>query len=70
MDDPLEPVRLASLGSAIAKEDFDLLGPRLIASWMEIPAAGDRANGVPVAVDAGSADQAAEPNDLERARAA
>ena len=33
--DPMERVRLAALGSAIAKEDIDLLGPRLIWSWME-----------------------------------
>ena len=33
-DDPLERVRLTSLGTSFAKEDFDLLGPRLIASWM------------------------------------
>ncbi len=33
--DPMERVRLSSLGSSIAKEDIDLLGPRLIWSWME-----------------------------------
>lgn len=34
VDDPLERVRLTSLGTSFAKEDFDLLGPSLIASWM------------------------------------
>lgn len=35
IDDPLERVRLTSVGTSIAKEDFDLLGPRLIASWLD-----------------------------------
>lgn len=35
VDDPLERVRLTSLGSSIARQDIDLLGPRLVASWME-----------------------------------
>lgn len=34
VDDPLERVRLTALGTSFAKEDFDLLGPRLIASWV------------------------------------
>jgi WS/DGAT/MGAT family acyltransferase len=34
IDDPMARVRLTSLGAAFAKEDFDLLGPRLIASWL------------------------------------
>ncbi|MBS9535437.1 wax ester/triacylglycerol synthase family O-acyltransferase [Mycobacterium sp. M1] len=35
VDDPLERVRLTSLGAQFAKEDFTLLGPRLLASWLE-----------------------------------
>ncbi len=35
VDDPLQRVKLTSLGTAIAKEDTNLLGPALIASWME-----------------------------------
>lgn len=35
VDDPVERVRLTALGIAIAKEDYVLLGPSLIASWME-----------------------------------
>jgi diacylglycerol O-acyltransferase / wax synthase len=34
VDDPLERVRLTSLATSVAKEDFDLLGPRLITFWM------------------------------------
>lgn len=34
VDNPLERLRLTSLATSIAKEDFDLLGPSLIASWM------------------------------------
>ena len=33
IDDPLERVRLTGLSSKMAKEDFQLLGPRVIASW-------------------------------------
>ncbi|MEB3070540.1 wax ester/triacylglycerol synthase family O-acyltransferase [[Mycobacterium] vasticus] len=35
VDDVLERVRLTALGAAIAKEDFNLMGPRLISSWQE-----------------------------------
>jgi diacylglycerol O-acyltransferase len=34
VDDPLERVRLTSLSTNIAKENFRLLGPTLAASWM------------------------------------
>lgn len=33
IEDPLERVRLSALGAAIAKEDFNLMGPTLIAEW-------------------------------------
>lgn len=35
VDDVRERVRLTSLGTAFAKEDFRLLGPSLLASWLE-----------------------------------
>ena len=34
VDDPEERVRLTSLGTAIAKENYKLLGPTTIASWL------------------------------------
>ena len=34
IDDPRERVRLTALAAAIAKEDFQLLGPRLASSWV------------------------------------
>ena len=34
VDDPLERVRLTALSTGIAKEDFHLLGPTVIASWL------------------------------------
>jgi diacylglycerol O-acyltransferase / wax synthase len=34
IDDPLERVRLTALSTGIAKEDFHLLGPTVIASWL------------------------------------
>jgi diacylglycerol O-acyltransferase / wax synthase len=34
VDDPLERVRLASLSANIAKENYQLLGPTLMADWM------------------------------------
>ena len=34
LDDPLERLRLTAMSTSRAKEDFDLLGPSLIASWM------------------------------------
>jgi diacylglycerol O-acyltransferase len=33
VDDPLERVRLTSLAAGIAKEDFHLLGPTVVAQW-------------------------------------
>jgi WS/DGAT/MGAT family acyltransferase len=33
VDDPIERIKVAMLGAAIAKENFNLLGPQLIASW-------------------------------------
>lgn len=35
VDDPLERVAMTKLGAAIGKEEFTLLGPKLIKSWLE-----------------------------------
>ena len=35
IDDPLEQVRLSSLGAGIAKENHDLLGPGTVGRWLE-----------------------------------
>jgi diacylglycerol O-acyltransferase len=44
VDDPLERVRLTSVGAGVAKENYELLGPRTIGRWLEyVPPVAARA---------------------------
>ena len=68
--DPVELARLVALATSIAKEDHEVLGPRLYARMMAYLPTAIAPGRVPVAGPARRAEQADERGGVERGRTA
>ena len=68
--DPAERAQLVALATKIAKEDHEILGPRLYGQTDGLPTDGDRPGGISVAGSARRAEQDDERRGVQRGRAA